>query len=442
MPQNINTRWKIFSVIVISSLVLINVNYVKAISYGGIGGRPAYPRADNPRTDDIFVHTLSPGTEQAEGILVVNNSDETRTMMVYSADSTPSTEGGFACKQLAEEKKEVGAWITFGKLQDTTSVIADVTEDSDHDGLTNEQEKQYNTDPNNPDTDGDGVMDKQEIESNNDPLQPVVVALEPHTNFLIPFTISVPGDAEVGEHDGCVLIQEKKEKDSGQTGIVLSTRTGLRVAVTIPGDIVRQLEIVGFSIISRPQGGKILHPVVKNTGNVSIDAVVRVVTENIFGQVVAEHGGEYAILRGDTAEWNFELEPSFWGGNYKSYLTVEYDSDPGAGTGMASGQPKTLISNPAVSFWLVPQALALIIYGSGIVLIFVIIIVLMLARKRRKWIAKTWINYQVKSGDSVKILAGQYKVSWRLLAKANKLKPPYELTPDKKIKVPPFQVKK
>src|SRR5258708_37296176 len=36
-------------------------------------------------------------------------------------------------------------------------------EDPDHDGLTNLQEFQLGTDPNNPDTDGDGLTDGQEV---------------------------------------------------------------------------------------------------------------------------------------------------------------------------------------------------------------------------------------------------------------------------------------
>lgn len=39
---------------------------VSAIEYGGFGGRPAYPREDNARTESIFIHTLEPGVIQKE----------------------------------------------------------------------------------------------------------------------------------------------------------------------------------------------------------------------------------------------------------------------------------------------------------------------------------------------------------------------------------------
>src|SRR6266498_1572995 len=53
--------------------------------------------------------------------------------------------------------------------------ITDATvaaQDPDHDGLTNLQEYQLGTDPNNPDTDGDGVPDGQEVKNGTNPLNP------------------------------------------------------------------------------------------------------------------------------------------------------------------------------------------------------------------------------------------------------------------------------
>jgi hypothetical protein len=44
--------------------------------------------------------------------------------------------------------------------------------DSDQDGLTDEEERIYGTDPNNPDTDGDGYSDFVEVQAGFDPLKP------------------------------------------------------------------------------------------------------------------------------------------------------------------------------------------------------------------------------------------------------------------------------
>lgn len=60
----------------------------------------------------------------------------------------------------------------FVFAQDNTSSGMSIFQDSDQDGLSNEEEKLYGTDPNNPDTDGDGYSDGVEVKSGYDPLKP------------------------------------------------------------------------------------------------------------------------------------------------------------------------------------------------------------------------------------------------------------------------------
>ena len=49
---------------------------------------------------------------------------------------------------------------------------SDAGEDPDGDGLTNLEEFEHGTDPNNPDTDGEGLLDNEELEIGTDPLNP------------------------------------------------------------------------------------------------------------------------------------------------------------------------------------------------------------------------------------------------------------------------------
>lgn len=352
---------------------------VFAIEYGGFGGRPAYPRADNSRTESIFIHTLKPGDIQEEGVLTVNNSAERKTMLVYAVDSTPSTGGAFACEQLAEVKDDVGAWITLAKSE---------------------------------------------------------VALDPGTNELVPFTITVPKNAGVGEHNGCIIIQEKLAKPDSKSGVGLSFRTGLRVAVTIPGTLERKLEIVGFIVTSRDDDSFLLQPKVKNLGNVSIDADAQVATRYFFGLTHITHGGQYPILRGDTSDWNFELKKPFWGGWYRSSFTVEYDENPEAGVGVKSGKELTRLEGPSVWFFSFPAPAALAIEVVVLLLLVSCLFLLWLSQKRKRWIKENWVDYEVKSGEDVNSLAERFDVSWKLLAKTNKLQPPYALKQGQKISAP------
>jgi len=60
----------------------------------------------------------------------------------------------------------------FVFAEDNTSSGMSIFQDSDQDGLSNEEEKLYGTDPNNPDTDNDGYSDGVEVKSGYDPLKP------------------------------------------------------------------------------------------------------------------------------------------------------------------------------------------------------------------------------------------------------------------------------
>jgi len=59
----------------------------------------------------------------------------------------------------------------FFVLASDAASTKSIFEDSDQDGLSNDEESLYKTDPNNKDTDGDGYMDGVEVESGYDPLK-------------------------------------------------------------------------------------------------------------------------------------------------------------------------------------------------------------------------------------------------------------------------------
>ena len=56
--------------------------------------------------------------------------------------------------------------------------------DSDDDGLSDDEEADLGTDPNNPDTDGDGINDGDEVNCGSDPLDPDSVCTDEPTTDL------------------------------------------------------------------------------------------------------------------------------------------------------------------------------------------------------------------------------------------------------------------
>jgi hypothetical protein len=103
----------------------------------------------------------------------------------------------------------VAAALT-GNPQNTPDNSAALTEkiknltvlDSDNDGLTDQDERLYNTDPYNEDTDNDGYLDGQEVASGYDPLKPSpgdkIEDVEEYINNLKPRPLVVmPEDSEI-----------------------------------------------------------------------------------------------------------------------------------------------------------------------------------------------------------------------------------------------------
>lgn len=149
----------------------------------GIGGRPANPNPNNERTKSIFVQQLQPGQSVQDAVEVINGTDQQKTIAVYGVDAVPSSGGAFACAQASDTPTGVGSWMTFSQNS---------------------------------------------------------VTLDAHQKATVAFTITVPASASVGEQNGCVVLQEVKAP-TVQGGIGLSFRTAIRVAILVPGEIVKKL---------------------------------------------------------------------------------------------------------------------------------------------------------------------------------------------------------
>ncbi|MCX6765433.1 MAG: hypothetical protein NT136_00455 [Candidatus Moranbacteria bacterium] len=66
----------------------------------------------------------------------------------------------------------VASFAFFTVAQENSGSAKNIFQDSDQDGLSDEEEKSYGTDPFNRDTDGDGYSDGTEVKSGYDPLKP------------------------------------------------------------------------------------------------------------------------------------------------------------------------------------------------------------------------------------------------------------------------------
>lgn len=381
---------KIFALFFLSVFLFPNTIFA-----ANFGIRPAYPRAENPRTDSIFVQTINPGELKSEGVKVINSTAESKNLLLYARDSVRSSGGGFACKQLSEEPTGVGEWVTFD--------ISNLEED---------------------------IVNIKPGEAKNT----IQINIPAGSEVIIPFNINAPKDASVGEHNGCVLIQEIKQNTS-DAGVSLSLRSGIRVAVNIPGQILRKIEFLNFKV-EKKNKSIYLMPSVKNTGNVSVDTTAEVKVKYFFGLPHKTFGGEFPVLRDEVYDFNFELKRPFWGGLYFAKAVFSYDSNENASIGVSSGEKLTKVKSDTIWFFSAPTIFGLIIEITLLLIAIFIFAMWRLNKKKQKWIQK-WVDYVVDGEDTIEKIAQKNKVHWELLAEVNKIKPPFMIKEGQEIKVPP-----
>ena len=361
-----------------------------ALTSGGVGGYPANPDPAVQYSESWFIYNLNLEESKEDAIIVTNSSAESQTVKLYAVDSVPSNQGNFALESETDPKDGIGAWIKL---------------------LTN------------------------------------LITLDPGESKQVPFIITIPENADVGEHSGGIIIQKAQPGEVQGTGASIVTRVGVRVYETVPGEIVREVKLEDFQVKRQtPEDALPYYEVtlsVLNQSNVSLrpktelkirgwgkeeylrysrfqNGVVidlRDLTEYFDGQTFAK---DWQLLRDQkvTTRWEWD-EPEFGRFTFQAVLT--YDD---------AGQKKTLLT-PQIVIWVIPWV-ELSVVGGVIILIIVIYLV-----RKRKLSGRGWEKYEVKAGDNLLGIAYQAKVSLKLLAKVNNIKEPYLIKPGRVILVPP-----
>lgn len=301
----------------VAILTFSTVSY--AADFGSIGGRPAHPNPDIPNSSSWFIYELVPGQVIEDELQVTNKGEFEETIMVYPVDYARSTDGGFALKQLADEQVEMGKWVKLAQNE---------------------------------------------------------VVLQPGESKLIPFTLTVPNDPklDVGEHMGGIIMQKvDKGVDESTGGLKLLLRVGVRIYVTIPGQIVEKLELQPIKTLINERANKlIMQTTVENKGNVSSDLAINVkitdVSPSFLSKFVktlqefpVENTKNLQVLRNDTLVSSYEI-PKPLMGKLQIEAWVDYEND---GT-------KTLRAEPVVIYvWPSNDILLLIAFALGFLTFFV-----------------------------------------------------------------------
>lgn len=348
-----------------------------AVESGGIGGRPANPDPSNARTKSIFIYELKTGEAKTDAVFLMNNTSKDETISLYAVDGILTNTGAYSCKQAIESKDDVGSWVKLDETQ---------------------------------------------------------VTLPANSTKQVSFTTTVPDGIDVGEHNGCLVFQSDTDEGDVQGNVRVRTRQAIRLVVTIPGDLKKEVGIKSFSVSKLDQYQQFLLTAA-NKGNVSADIDARVVLRTLWGSNVYNDGGGYPVLANNELQLNFLNENlPFWGGWYKASSQITYDTRIGVFSVDENGTLTTKQS-PAVTVFVNPQAGAWVVYVLFAFIIVGLVYFWIIRRRELKMIA-AWPEYTVKKNDSVTSLAGEKGVSWKVVARANQLKAPYAIAAGQTIKLP------
>jgi len=430
-------------VLSIALFLFFFVTNAQAIEYFHIGGRPAYPDPEVENSKAWFIYNLEPGQQKEDALEVVNNYEEPLEMLIYAADGVKSSNGGFALKQFVEEKVAVGSWVRFypEDVPDKFKVLFDSVDESilsfcsteliEGENIINEEKDALTL------TKSDIVAFNQWCEGKEE----AQLKIEPETIRLLKFIFSVPEDAEVGEHTGGILVQKvEPEKDGTTQGITLTTRVGVRIYQTVPGEIVKDLNITDFKIKkmfkeldfskyfskdAKPEE-YLLTTKLANKGNVSISFTENIAIKNELTDKVIQEvtDREFQVLRDDAFTSNFSWNnPRF--GKYSFMNVVSFEE--------TNGNIKSLPS-PKITIWIIPYREIILALGAIILTIFIISMVKLV--RKAKYSGKGWDEYVVKAGETLGDLSIKFDVNWKTLARTNNIKPPYVIKPGDTILVP------
>lgn len=349
----------------------IFIEQAQAITYGGLGIYPNESEWDpkNDLTRSWFVYTLNLGETKKGKVDIVNSTDQPQEVKIYPVDAATTKDGAFASKGEIDEKVGVGAWVKLAESE---------------------------------------------------------LSLESGETKTVDFTLSIPENADVGDHMGSIIVQRKgvaeikREAGEIQPGVQVVTRVGARIYVTVPGEIVRELEFKEFSFkrVSDKQGTFYL--TLNNKGNVRISPEGNIEIKNNFSKAENKLDlPQREVFPRDEIVLSVEWKEIPFFGRFVAQASVAYDGR---------------ILTKEILFWILPPERILVTGSYSLGGIIVLLIILLITRKIiRRRVRKLMKEYIVKEGETIETIASKFGISWKKLAKINKLKPPYTLKKGQKI---------
>ncbi len=334
-----------------------------AYATGGMGVMPSITD-EYPNSRSWFIFETDLNNSVQDSVTLFNHLNRTIILQVAALDGLATPTGGYTLVVNEAENKDIGSWI---------------------------------------------VLDTNEVR------------LGPLQSKKVGFTVTVPSDADVGSHPGGIAAWRIDDKDvESSSPITIVTRIAARVYLTVPGDIIKDLDVasIGYEV----QDDEFIFTLnLGNNGNVQLYPEVDLEIKNIFGKTIVEKTEPLGlILKNGNTKPTVLLDkklPLF--GKYTANFHIRY------GISLIEEQSTDEYIDMQYVFYTIPWLGVAIVLGV-LILIFGLYVLwgLWLNYKRRN--TKT-IKHIIKSGETLTRVANKYSSDSKKIVKFNLMKWPYDL---------------
>ncbi|MFI9207298.1 WxL protein peptidoglycan domain-containing protein [Streptomyces sp. NPDC053253] len=230
-------RSKLYVLLLSALLVLLGAAPQAAAAENGEWA--VYPAAAKLGSRPYFYLSVDPGTSLTDRVTVTNKTAAPLTFRLYGADAyNTDRDGGFAVRTQQEKQTGAGAWIKPQRTRVTVPARSAVT---------------------------------------------------------VPYTLTVPADADPGDHPGALVALDERISPSGQGSVAMGVQSavGARVYLRVNGPTVPALAVEDITLTQdRPlvpgAGGSsaVVSYTLHNRGNVTLNPKVALKAEGLFGRTL------------------------------------------------------------------------------------------------------------------------------------------------------------
>ncbi|MFD5764941.1 DUF916 domain-containing protein [Streptomyces sp. NPDC127049] len=230
-------RRKLYVLLLSAALLLLGVPAAGAAENGEWA---VYPAAARLGERPYYFLTADPGATLRDKVTVANKTAEPLTFRLYGADAyNTERDGGFAIRTLKEPRTGAGAWI---RPERTT------------------------------------------------------VTVPPRSAVTVPFTLTVPADADPGDHPGAVVaLDERITPGGGAVAMGIQRAVAARVYLKVNGPAVPALAVEDVTLEQdRPvvpgtgESTALVTYTLHNRGNVTLNPKVVLTAEGLFGRTLLD----------------------------------------------------------------------------------------------------------------------------------------------------------